>query len=46
MGWKNNIDIDFRNKYQTNIIAIRPGETKEFMIEFGPNYVVSEGDIS
>jgi len=39
------VDIDFRNKYQTNIIAIRPGETKEFMIEFGPNYVVSEGDI-
>ena len=39
------MDIDFRNKYKTNIIAVRPFETHEFTIEFGPNYVVKEGDV-
>lgn len=39
------IDIDFRNQYQTNIIAIRSAKTHEFTIEFGPDYVVSEGDL-
>lgn len=39
------VDIDFRNQYHTNIIAVRPFETHEFTIEFGPNYVVKEGDV-
>lgn len=39
------VDIDFRNQYQTNIIAIQPAKTNEFTIEFGPNYVISEGDV-
>lgn len=39
------VDIDFRNQYQTNIIAIQPTKTNEFTIEFGPNYVISEGDV-
>ena len=39
------VQIDFRNNYNTNIIAIRPKKTDEFTIEFGPNYIVTEGDI-
>src|SRR5699024_2488487 len=39
------VDIDFRNQYQTNIIAIQPAETNEFTIEFGTDYVVSKSDI-
>ena len=38
-------EIDFRNKYNTNIIAIRPIKTHEFTIEFGPDYVVQENDL-
>src|SRR5699024_4079392 len=38
------VDIDFRNQYQTNIIAIQPAETIEFTIEFGPDYIVTKGD--
>lgn len=39
------VQIDFRNNYNTNIIAIRPEKTHEFDIEFGPDYEVSEGDL-
>lgn len=39
------VQIDFRNHYNTNIIAIRPKKTNEFTIEFGPNYIVTKGDI-
>lgn len=39
------VEIDFRNNYNTNIIAIRPKKTDEFDIEFGPEYVVTKGDI-
>lgn len=39
------VQINFRNNYNTNIIAIRPKKTDEFDIEFGPNYVVTKGDI-
>lgn len=39
------MDIDFRTQYQTNIIAIRSAKTHEFTIEFGPDYVVSAGDL-
>ncbi|MDN6195371.1 MAG: TrkA family potassium uptake protein [Atopostipes suicloacalis] len=39
------VEIDFRNNYNTNIIAIRPKKTDEFDIEFGPDYVVTKGDI-
>ena len=42
---KSIVQIDFRNNYNTNIIAIRPQKTDEFTIEFGPNYIVTEGDI-
>jgi len=38
-------EIDFRNKYDTNIIAIQPAQSDEFTIEFGPRYVVTEGDV-
>lgn len=39
------VEIDFRNNYNTNIIAIRPKRTDEYDIEFGPDYVVNKGDI-
>ncbi|MDN6161135.1 MAG: TrkA family potassium uptake protein [Atopostipes sp.] len=39
------VEIDFRNNYNTNIIAIRPEKTHEFDIEFGPDYEVTQGDI-
>lgn len=39
------VQIDFRRNYNTNIIAIRPKKTNEFDIEFGPNYITTEGDI-
>lgn len=42
---KSIVQIDFRRNYNTNIIAIRPKKTDEFTIEFGPNYIVTEGDI-
>jgi len=42
---KSIVEIDFRKRYKTNIIAVRPAQTNEFTIEFGPNYVVQEGDI-
>lgn len=46
-GWlgKSIVQIDFRRNYNTNIIAIRPKKTDEFTIEFGPNYIITEGDI-
>lgn len=39
------IDIDFRNQYDTNIIAVQPANSTEFTIEFRPTYIVTEGDI-
>lgn len=39
------MEIDFRNKYDTNIIAIQPANTDEFTIEFKPSYTITEGDI-
>ena len=39
------VEIDFRNNYNTNIIAIRPKKTDEFDIEFGPDYIITKGDI-
>lgn len=39
------IDIDFRNNYKTNIIAIRPANSLDYTIEFKPSYVVTEGDV-
>lgn len=39
------VEIDFRNNYNTNIIAIRPKRTDEYDIEFGPDYVANKGDI-
>ncbi|MDN6162201.1 MAG: TrkA family potassium uptake protein [Atopostipes sp.] len=39
------VEIDFRNNYNTNIIAIRPKRTDEYDIAFGPDYVVNKGDI-
>jgi len=42
---KNVAEIDFRNYYDVNIIAIQPGDETEFTIEFGPQYTVTEGDI-
>lgn len=42
---KSIVQVDFRRNYNTNIIAIRPKKTNEFTIEFGPNYIITEGDI-
>lgn len=42
---KSIVQVDFRRNYNTNIIAIRPKKTDEFTIEFGPNYIITEGDI-
>lgn len=42
---KNINETDFRNKYETNIIAVQPAKSREFTIEFGPDYVITEGDI-
>ena len=39
------IEIDFRNKYDINIIAIQPADSTEYTIEFKPTYTVSEADI-
>lgn len=38
-------ETDFRNKYDTNIIAVQPANSQDFTIEFGPDYVITEGDI-
>lgn len=37
-------NINFRNSYELNIIAIQHAGSSDFTIEFGPNYVVREGD--
>lgn len=42
---KSIIEIDFRNQYDTNIIAVKPANALEFTIEFQPSYTVTEGDI-
>lgn len=42
---KNIMEIDFRNKYDTNIIAVQPAKTNQFTIEFRPTYTVTDGDI-
>lgn len=42
---KSIIEIDFRNTYDTNIIAIQPAQSNDYTIEFGPQYIVMEGDI-
>lgn len=42
---KNIIEIDFRNQYDTNIIAVQTANSHEFTIEFSPEYVITEGDI-
>lgn len=42
---KDIIEIDYRNNYDTNVIAIKPADSENFTIEFGPRYVVQEDDI-
>ena len=42
---KDIIEIDYRNNYDTNVIAIKPADSENFTIEFGPKYVVQEDDI-
>lgn len=42
---KDIIEMDFRNKYDTNIIAVQPANSNDFTIEFSPQYVITEGDI-
>jgi trk system potassium uptake protein TrkA len=42
---KNIVEMDFRNKYDTNIIAVQPANSSDFTIEFGPQYTITEGDI-
>lgn len=42
---KSIIEIDFRNQYNTNIIAIQPQNSTDYTIEFQPSYTVTEGDI-
>lgn len=39
------IEVDFRNNYKTNIIAIRPTNSLDYTIEFKPSYVVTEDDV-
>lgn len=36
--------INFRNHYELNIIAIQQAGSTDFTIEFGPEYVLSDGD--
>lgn len=42
---KDIIEMDFRNKYDTNIIAVQPAKSNEFTIEFGSQYTITQGDI-
>lgn len=42
---KDIIEMDFRDKYDTNIIAVQPAKSNEFTIEFGPQYTITQGDI-
>lgn len=37
-------EINFRNSYELNIIAIQQAGSVDFTIEFGPDYVLSGGD--
>lgn len=39
------VEIDFRNQYEINIIAIQPGNSTDYTIEFKPTYIVTENDI-
>ena len=39
------VEIDFRNQYEINIIAIQPGNSTDYTIEFKPTYLVTESDI-
>lgn len=39
------IEVDFRNNYKTNIIAIRPTNSLDYTIEFKPSYVVTADDV-
>ena len=39
------IEIDFRNRYEINIIAIQPANSTDYTIEFKPTYTVTDGDI-
>ncbi len=39
------IEIDFRNNYDINIIAVKAANSTDFTIEFKPSYVVAKGDI-
>lgn len=39
------VEIDFRNNFKTNIIAIRPTNSLDYTIEFKPSYVVTEDDV-
>lgn len=37
-------EIDFRQQYDLNIIAIQQSQSKNFSIEFDPSYIFSESD--
>lgn len=39
------IEVDFRNQYDLNIIAIQPANSTDYTIEFKPNYIITDGDI-
>lgn len=39
------VEIDFRNNFKTNIIAIRPTNSLDYTIEFKPSYVVTADDV-
>lgn len=42
---KSIVEIDFRNNYDTNIIAIQRANSIDYTIEFKPTYTVTDGDI-
>ncbi len=37
--------VDFRKHYDLNIIAIQHAHSTDFTIEFGPDYLIQDGDI-
>lgn len=42
---KSIMDIDFRARYGTNIIAVQPADSIDFTIEFEPSYRITKGDV-
>ena len=39
------MEVDFREQYDTNIIALKQAGEYDFTIEFQPTYVITEEDV-